>query len=59
VLDTPLLFRVSKWKEMNMAVWNQLPAGLLASFLCNLNTFRKRAKNVVASKAIQVGIECT
>ena len=38
--------------------WNQLPAGLLASFLCKLNTFRKRVKNVVTSKGIQVGIEC-
>ena len=38
--------------------WNQLPAGLLASFPCKLNTFRKRVKNVVTSKGIQVGIEC-
>jgi hypothetical protein len=37
---------------------NQLRASLLASFPCNLNTFRKRAKNVVISKGIQVGIEC-
>jgi len=27
--------------------WNQLPAGLLASFPCQINTFRKRVKNVV------------
>jgi hypothetical protein len=33
---------------------NQLPA----SFLCKLNTFRKRVKNVVTSKGIQVGTEC-
>jgi hypothetical protein len=26
--------------------WNQLPAGLLASFPCKLNTFRERVKNV-------------
>jgi hypothetical protein len=38
--------------------WNQLPAGLLASFPCKLNTFRKTVKNVVTSKGIQVGIEC-
>jgi len=37
---------------------NQLPAGLLASFPCKLNTFRKRIKNVVTSKEIQVGTEC-
>jgi arginine decarboxylase-like protein len=36
----------------------QLPAGLLASFPCKLNTFRKRVKNVVTSKGIEVGIEC-
>jgi hypothetical protein len=34
--------------------WNQL----LASFPCKLNTFRKRVKNVVTSKGIQVGVEC-
>jgi hypothetical protein len=28
---------------------NQLPAGLLASFPCELNTFRKSVKNVVAA----------
>jgi len=38
--------------------WNQLPAGLLASFPCKLNTFRKRVKNVVTSKGIPVGTEC-
>jgi len=30
----------------------------LASFPCKLNTFRKRVKNVVTSKGIQVGTEC-
>jgi len=39
-------------------IWNQLPVGLLASFPCKLNTFRKRAKNVVTRKGIQVGVEC-
>ena len=38
--------------------WNQLSAGLLASFPCKLNTFRKRVKNVVTSKGIQVGVGC-
>jgi hypothetical protein len=38
--------------------WNQLPAGLLASFPCKLNTIRKRVKKVVTSKGIQVGVEC-
>jgi len=37
---------------------NQLNASLLASFPCKLNTFRKRVKNVVTGKGIQVGIEC-
>jgi hypothetical protein len=37
--------------------WNQLPASLLASFPCKLNTFRKRVKNVVTSKGIGVGID--
>ena len=37
--------------------WNQLTAGLLTSFPSKLNTFRKRVKNVVTSKGIQVGIE--
>ena len=35
--------------------YNQLPAGLLASFPCKLNKFRKRVKNVVTSKGIEVG----
>jgi hypothetical protein len=36
----------------------KLPAGLLASFPCKINTFRKRVKNVVTSKEIQAVIEC-
>jgi len=36
---------------------NQLPASLLASFPCKLNTFRKKVKNVVTNKVIQVGGE--
>jgi len=38
--------------------WNQLPAGLLATFSCKLNTSRKRVKNVVTSNGIQVGVKC-
>jgi hypothetical protein len=37
--------------------WNQLPAGVLASFPSKLNTFRKRVKNVVTGKGIVVGSE--
>jgi len=52
--------RDGKYSFINRTIksWNQLPAGLLASFTCKLNTFRKRVKNVVTSKGIQVGIEC-
>jgi hypothetical protein len=38
--------------------WKQLTTGFLASFPCKLNTFRKKVKNVVTSKGIQVGVEC-
>jgi len=31
--------------------------GLRGSFPCKLNMFRKRVKNVVTSKGIQVGID--
>ena len=51
---------VGKQSFVNSTIrsWNQLPANLLASFTWKLNTFRKRVKNVVASKGIRVGIEC-
>jgi hypothetical protein len=51
---------VGKHSFVNRTInsWKQLPAGLLASFPCKLNTFRKRVNNVVTSKGIQVGIEC-
>jgi len=51
---------VGKYSFINRTIksWNQLPAGLVDSFPCKLNTFRKRVKNVVTSKGIQVGIEC-
>jgi len=38
--------------------WNRLPAGLLVSFPCKLNTFRKRVKIVVTSKGTEVGTGC-
>ena len=43
---------------MNIESWNQLPACLLVSLPCKLNTFRKRVKNVVTNTEIHVGIEC-
>jgi hypothetical protein len=51
---------VGKYSLVNRTIksWNQLPSSLLASFLCKLNTFRKRVKNVVTSKGIGVGSEC-
>ena len=33
-------------------------AGLLAPFPCKLNKFKKRVKNVVTGKGLQVGFEC-
>jgi hypothetical protein len=49
---------VGKYSFVNSTImsWNQLPAGLLASFPCKLKTFRKRVK-VVTSKGLQVGID--
>jgi len=51
---------VGKYFFVNRSIkrWNQLPAGLLTSFPCKINTFRKRVKNIVTNKGIQVGIEC-
>jgi len=51
---------VGKYSFANRTIksWNQLSASLLASFCCKLNTFRKRVKNVVTSKGIEVGVEC-
>jgi len=50
---------VGKYSFVNRTIksWNQLPAGLLTCFPCKLNTFRKRVKNVVTSKGIQLGTE--
>ena len=51
---------VGKYSFVNRTIisWNQLPAVLLASFHCKLNTFRKRVKTVATSKGLQVGVEC-
>ena len=51
---------VGKYSFINRAIesWNQLPAGLLASLVCETCSFRKRFENVVISKGIQVVIEC-
>jgi len=51
---------VGKYSFVNRTInsWNQLPVSLLASFLCKLNMFRKRVKNVVTSKGIHMGFEC-
>ena len=51
---------VGKYSFVNRTIrsWNQLPANLLVSFTCKLSTFRKRVKNVVTSRGIQVGGEC-
>jgi hypothetical protein len=50
---------VGKYYFVNrtIKIWNQLPTSLAASFPCKLNTFRKRVKNVVTSKGIQVGTD--
>jgi hypothetical protein len=45
-----LLFGVIIDWNRTIIDWNQLPAGLLAPFPCNLSTFRKRPKKVVATK---------
>jgi len=52
--------RVGKYSFVNRTIksWNQLPAGLLASFPCKLDTFRKRVKIVVTSKGIRGGTKC-
>ena len=51
---------VGKYSFVNRTIksWNQLPAGLLASLPCKLNTFRKRVKHVVTSKGTGVGVVC-
>jgi hypothetical protein len=49
---------VGKYSFVNRITknWNELPADLLASFLCKLSTFRKRVKKVVTSKGNSSGV---
>jgi len=51
---------VGKYSFVNRTInsWSQLPADLLSSFPCKINTFRKRVKNAITSQGIEVGIEC-
>ena len=49
---------IYSFENRTIKSWNQLPASLLASFPCKLNTFRKKVKNVVTSKGIQLETEC-
>jgi hypothetical protein len=51
---------VCKYSFVNRTLksWNQIPAGLIASFPHKLGKFRKRVKNVVKSKGVQVWTEC-
>jgi hypothetical protein len=46
-----------KYSFVNRAIqsWNQLPAVLLGSFPCKLNTFTKRVKKVVTSRGNSSG----
>jgi hypothetical protein len=44
---------VGKYSFVNRTIkedWNSLPAGILASFLCKLKTFRKSVREAVTSK---------
>jgi hypothetical protein len=43
---------VGKYSFVNRMIkdWNSLPVGILASFPCKLNTFRKRVREAVTSK---------
>jgi hypothetical protein len=43
---------VGKCSFVNRTIkdWNCLPSGMLASFPCKLNTFRKRVREAVTSK---------
>ena len=51
---------VGKYSFVNRTItnWNQLTASLLASFPCKISIFRKKVKNVVTNKGIQVRGEC-
>jgi len=56
----PLFISVALKTRMYVVTWkcNQLPAGFLASFSFKLHTFRKKVKNAVTIKGIQVGVAC-
>jgi hypothetical protein len=43
---------VGKYSFVNRTIkdWNSLPAGILASFPCQLNTFKKSVREAVTSK---------
>jgi hypothetical protein len=43
---------VDKYSFVNRTIkdWNSLPAGILAPFPCQLNTFRKRVREAVTSE---------
>jgi hypothetical protein len=49
---------IGKYTFVNRTImnWNRLPADLLASFPCKLNTFRKRVKKVVTNEWIRWGL---
>jgi hypothetical protein len=49
---------IGKYLFVNRTIinWNQLPADLLVSFPCKLNSFRKRVKKVVTNKEIKWGL---
>jgi len=51
---------VGKYSFVNRTIniWNQLAAGLLASFHCKIKTFRKSVNKVVTSEGLQVATEC-
>jgi hypothetical protein len=45
---------IGKYSFVNRTIinWKQLPANLLASFLCKLNTFRNKLKKQVSVKVL-------
>ena len=49
---------VGKYSFVNRTIkdWNSLPAGILASFPCKLNTFRKRVRKAVVSTEALGGV---
>jgi hypothetical protein len=49
---------VAKYSFVNRTIkdWHRLPAGVLASFRCKLNTFRKTVREEVTSKEALGGV---